>query len=488
MNKSSRQDKIDEFKREHSCYIDVIEQIFSLQTSETKELENILIAIRSVLIEKYHETPDTVAYIIIKAINTSRKHYDQYLEILKHLFKEYHSFFDNMFHHKNVYLREELALMEFFENKQNFQVEIQETIISNDNIDSLKEFTIAHQLPKINCFNVMNIDVNYLDLCAYYGSVNCFMFLKDNFEFGITNKTLQLSFIGKNIDIINTCINSCHKDELNNVMNFIVASHNFDFIKKAIEIYNLKIPISASYEYFNYRSLLYLLEMNDENQCDMIFSTIKNKNNLFLKLLMEIGYDPNLTMINYGHSLLYYAVLSKNIESVKILFDYGAIYPQNEELIFDTVNKDMIEITELLLKNGADPNSLNVMQETPLLDYTKSNHENTKMIELLLKYNVDINAKSLNGKTALHNAAYNCNKDICKLLAEKCMNLNCQDIILGNTPLHYAAISQFPENIEVLVTHGANLNIQNREGLKPIELAIRANNKEAAKILIRNGA
>ena len=59
----------------------------------------------------------------------------------------------------------------------------------------------------------------------------------------------------------------------------------------------------------------------------------------------------------------------------------------------------------------------------------------------------------------------------------------------GNSSLHYAASLSGPTDIlELLLIHGADVDILNSEGSSPLMFACQANNQFAASVLIAEGA
>lgn len=82
----------------------------------------------------------------------------------------------------------------------------------------------------------------------------------------------------------------------------------------------------------------------------------------------------------------------------------------------------------------------------------------------------DIDAKDLNGATALHHAVVSGNTVVAEALIKgAAANVNIPDKD-GNTPLHYAAISKNEALQVLLVTAGANVAVQNTEHQTPLDL------------------
>ena len=54
-----------------------------------------------------------------------------------------------------------------------------------------------------------------------------------------------------------------------------------------------------------------------------------------------------------------------------------------------------------------------------------------------------------------------------------------------NTPLHLAAVRNYPETIDLLLSKGANVNAQNAVKMTPLHLAAKAGYVEAVKSLLK---
>lgn len=107
------------------------------------------------------------------------------------------------------------------------------------------------------------------------------------------------------------------------------------------------------------------------------------------------------------------------------------------------------DTAEFLVKTGASINSPshNELGVTPLHSAVAGNYE--KIVEMLLDYEADPNAREQNGFTPLHIAAQNGNAQI----------------------------------IRLLLFNGANLALPNKNGKLPIDLANEAGHKQAAGLL-----
>lgn len=116
-----------------------------------------------------------------------------------------------------------------------------------------------------------------------------------------------------------------------------------------------------------------------------------------------------------------------------------------------------------------------------------ANEDNEALARLLLEHGADVNVRAMTdnllpnvlGSTALHFAVLNGNTGMVKLLLEHGADLYYVNNE-GNTSLHYLSFVGSPDlqkNIfSILMAAGANLNIQNDEGIIPLYWLIEQNN------------
>lgn len=102
----------------------------------------------------------------------------------------------------------------------------------------------------------------------------------------------------------------------------------------------------------------------------------------------------------------------------------------------------------------------------------------------LEKREVDINAKGLLGKTALHYAIEKGNMDMVKELLAKNADINIQDGV-GNTPLHSAAACNRKEIVNLLLEKGVEIK-QNICGCSPLYFAASNKNTEMLENLVQH--
>ncbi|XP_031565360.1 ankyrin repeat domain-containing protein 27-like [Actinia tenebrosa] len=127
------------------------------------------------------------------------------------------------------------------------------------------------------------------------------------------------------------------------------------------------------------------------------------------------------------------------------------------------------DITNLLLRHGANPNVKNTRkQQTPLHLACQYNHQ--EVAESLLKYQSKVNVKDYKGNTPLHFCCVNGNLAPALVLLEHKPNVDAQND-RGNTPLHEAARWNFVALVRVLLEHGASVTTRNKIQLTPMQYA-----------------
>ena len=214
---------------------------------------------------------------------------------------------------------------------------------------------------------------------------------------------------------------------------------------------------------------------------------------------------------------LCYAVMGGNLAIVELLISQGAtIKPNSERLLDYAVSEDRVEITKLLLENGADPSTApRILDDTsemrvllkahgvPPMDINAKNHmgwpplvyacrgdngEHPDEIQRLLELDADIDVRNDKGKTGLHCAAKAGFLKVTNLLIEKGATLDATDND-GETPLFEAIRSTIKSDkkqratLEALLIKGADPNVKNRKGLTPLQVAQKMRRADAGKIV-----
>ncbi len=164
-----------------------------------------------------------------------------------------------------------------------------------------------------------------------------------------------------------------------------------------------------------------------------------------------------------------------------------------------TAYKEQVELVQLLLEAGANPNTCASYDRIPpIVEATRSGDKAT--VELLLNAGAHVNSREKNGTTALHWAAALHHHDIADLLLEKGAlvdipsvsddymdNSSVWEFRPGTTPLHCAARFGNTKIVQLLLQHGADINATAKNGATPFLNAAEQNSVEIMRLLIQQG-
>lgn len=154
-----------------------------------------------------------------------------------------------------------------------------------------------------------------------------------------------------------------------------------------------------------------------------------------------------------------------------------------QDLFFAIDHRDVSGVRSLI-KKGADPNSRNGLEFTPL--YLAAASHQQDVMTVLLDAGAKPDASSAYG-TALLFAAATANKEGADILFAKGVNVNAVRGD-GNTPLMMAANSGRPDFIAELIKHQADVNAKNVNDSTALMFAARQGNLAAGSILVDAGA
>ena len=209
-------------------------------------------------------------------------------------------------------------------------------------------------------------------------------------------------------------------------------------------------------------------------------------------LLLEGGADPE-TRSSEDQTALGMASSRGQADVVKSLIYYGADlnakskyllevgYEAKEAPLFIAIESEHRDIVLLLLEGGADAETWNYLEETPLI--SASWFERADIVRHLISHGVDLNAESGNG-TALHGASENGRLEIARVLLEHGANPNALDH-QGRTALHLAEELTV---VKVLLKYGVDVDVRDKQGWTPLHKAAYELNLQIVVILLDHGA
>jgi len=176
------------------------------------------------------------------------------------------------------------------------------------------------------------------------------------------------------------------------------------------------------------------------------FNSIKTKNPTDCAFKKFVNYQNEK-----GISLLHRASFKGNPDMVRLLLQLGADVKLLDNdgasvLQFFHENTFNLEVAQLLLEAGADPNHTNKFKVTPL--HFAVEWKNLDYLQLLLKFNVNVDAQTDKGLTALHlTANKNCLQSAHLLIGAVASMLVCNN---GNTAA-MSALKSGADNLYMLL-------------------------------------
>jgi len=161
----------------------------------------------------------------------------------------------------------------------------------------------------------------------------------------------------------------------------------------------------------------------------------------------------------------------------------GVLWTSKESLVSDV---------DLVLRNGANVNSTDMMGDTALHGACAKGHKD--IIALLLQWGADCCIRNNDGKVApvkgmraLHAVATRGQKDtVLAILSGGC---SCDEKDeLGQTPIHIAAKNGRTDLVQCFIDHGGSLNVHDKRGRTPLHWAASEGHTACTLLLIEKGA
>ncbi|KAL8780647.1 MAG: hypothetical protein Q9213_006384 [Squamulea squamosa] len=214
----------------------------------------------------------------------------------------------------------------------------------------------------------------------------------------------------------------------------------------------------------------------NKDQKTMAHLAVQRDHLSWLKILSEHGADLDACDTS-GSRPLHLAVRGNSIACMEFLLSQ-AVDIEAKDVGFRTplmmaAQSRHYGALVLLLEKGADVNASTKYGRTALIEAAEAG--GYEALVLLLESGADVNACAQDGRTALHCATYNLDLRMVIALLNADANPNLQaSRPLKGTPLHVAAASTHPKNVDraekgrqvvkVLLNHGADPNIIDKDG------------------------
>ncbi|EAY19461.1 hypothetical protein TVAG_135920 [Trichomonas vaginalis G3] len=376
--------------------IDIYNALYQLKTENEEDLKDIYKLIKTELIDSKKYPPKKIMEDILYIIPYNNRYKKSYLSLVKLISDEYHVEEVNNTQPISIFLfyKEygiKLDKSADFEqiNSENLDFQTGDTIYRAIMYNDLERFIYfterdgfdEYQMLESNLDKYSKEEYSLLELCCYYGAVDCFKLLISKYKSLVTHNCLKYSFLGGNPEILSECLKYQTPDE--GCMIYAIISHNIDFVTFLMNEHKLEINLYDCAHHNNLEALfVYFDKTNDINKC-FIISPMLN--------------IPSLCEYFLSHG----ANINEKNENGQTALDIAA----------ETSSK---EIVELLISHGANINEKNDFGETTLHTAVKDSRK--EIAEILISHGANINEKNFRGRTALHVAALNKSKEIAELL------------------------------------------------------------------------
>ncbi|MFC1745023.1 ankyrin repeat domain-containing protein [Candidatus Riflebacteria bacterium] len=144
--------------------------------------------------------------------------------------------------------------------------------------------------------------------------------------------------------------------------------------------------------------------------------------------------------------------------------------------------------TRALISMGAGVNTKSYQDFRPL-HILLSMNPRKDLIQLLISNKADVNAPDAYWGPPIFSALDKEKAACLELLLKNGAEVNCQDSLMGWSPLQHAVLQE--DNgaiIKLLLKAGARINAQGKNGATPLHMAVSKGRKENVKMLLKNGA
>nr|XP_029723859.1 serine/threonine-protein phosphatase 6 regulatory ankyrin repeat subunit B-like [Aedes albopictus] len=227
-----------------------------------------------------------------------------------------------------------------------------------------------------------------------------------------------------------------------------------------------------------------VVDSKDENEETPLMVACCSGHVAIAKILLEKSANPNAQDIHQW-TPLHFASYSGHLAVVQLLLDVGAEVNATESKqrtpLHWAATRGREDIVKLLLSRSANQNLQDSDQNTPfhlaifrqLID---------GIAELFINERTDLTLRNKKGWTPLHAVVhYEPKISMPQLILPETLNVpDCN----GCTPLHLAVDSQSVENVETLLNHSPDPNVQNNNHQTPLHLAAQHGNMEIVRQLL----
>lgn len=283
-------------------------------------------------------------------------------------------------------------------------------------------------------------------------------------------------------DVINYCVFSNEiSEELELLRNTLITDESK--VEFAIE--------NKLYEEFK----KYINRITDKEKLNEFFIRLCEYDSelSFFELLLKKGVDVNYVDKDGDKPLDVYCCCGNSVEIVKLLHEKGATTSKDMRkgvnFFVLALNKSNPEIVEYLLsKKLFDSFEKYYLGRFTVLQYYAFCGTNPEIFDKLIKYGAKLDTRTKDGWTLLQCAALNINSFILKHIISKGYAKDLDELSeQGATALQMiCGVGINCKNLQILINHGANINVVSPRGQTLLHLAASNENTEPLEYLLKN--
>lgn len=435
MNGYFNEELYDNMMNKYADYITIMKDIINLNTNDITEIFN--------KIKKYLERNECEAkvfmYVISISLMSNSRHKRGLWELYNILKIEFNTDIDNRMKTSNL---QQLILL----SSKNADLEPILNPIDPNSInfaifnDDIKQFKDLYS----SKYNFKEL----LEVCAWNGSIQCFKFLRSNGA-KITSNCLIKSFMGRNKEIINECLN--FQEPNNNCMRMTIKIHEIETAIWLKDQYGLNIGLDNVQDFVCLPLFIYLI-CQTKNFDEYLAGSPPFRLTSLVQDLLDLGAD-----INYI-----------NMDSLPALSAAVVLHS--------------IPIVKKLIENHANIDVCDSSNVTPLMIAVISSDPD--IVKLLIKNGANIHVVSKFGSNLLTSSCSLKDSEVTRILIDHGVEIDFQDSS-GRTPLMIAVQHHSIKNVKILIEKGADVNKKDKFGNTALSLS---KTMEIRSFLLVNGA